>query len=313
MPSTGFHFTGWSGDLTGLTNPVTVTMNSSKVIAASFAINTYTLTVTATNGLVTRSPNQAAYDSNSAVQLTAIPSAGYHFTGWSGDLAGQANPVSVTMNSNKSVTATFAINTFVVTINATNGSVTKNPNQATYDSNSTVQLTALPSTGYHFTSWSGDLTGSANPVSVTINANKNITANFVANAYTLTVAGINGAVARNPDQAVYDSNATVQLTANPLPGYHFTGWSGNFPSGHQLDNPLTVTMDGNKSITGNFAIVSFTLTVNATNGAVSKNPDLAAYDSNSTVQLTAAPSTGYHFTGWSGDLTGSTNPANVIL
>ncbi len=68
-------------------------------------------------------------------------------------------------------------------------------------------------------------------------------------------------------------------------------------------------MNANKNITATFAaneIKTFTLTVSATNGTVTKNPDLAAYDSNSTVQLTATPATGYHFTGWSGDVASRT-------
>ena len=87
------------------------------------------------------------------------------------------------MNANKNIIANFAINTYTLTVNAPNGTVTKSPNQAPYDSNSTVQLTAVPATGYHFTGWSGDLTGSTNPATVTMDANKNITANFAINTY----------------------------------------------------------------------------------------------------------------------------------
>ena len=47
-----------------------------------------------------------------------------------------------------------------------------------YNSGSLLQLTATPATGYHFTSWSGDASGSVNPTTITLNANKNVTANF---------------------------------------------------------------------------------------------------------------------------------------
>jgi hypothetical protein len=62
------------------------------------------------------------------------------------------------------------------------GSVTKNPNQGTYPYGSVVQLTAVPTTGWTFSSWSGDLTGSTNPTSITMNSNKSITAHFVNSA-----------------------------------------------------------------------------------------------------------------------------------
>ena len=68
---------------------------------------TYTLTVSATNGTVTKTPNQTSYTSGQTVTLQATPNAGYTFSGWSGDLTGTANPATLTMNANKSVTANF--------------------------------------------------------------------------------------------------------------------------------------------------------------------------------------------------------------
>jgi hypothetical protein len=310
LPSTGYHLVSWSGDASGSTNPLSMVMNGNKSITANFALNTYTLTVTATNGTVTKNPSQSAYDTNTTVQLTAVPSIGYHFVSWSGDASGSTNPLSVTMNSNKSITANFAINTYTLNITAVNGTVTKNPSQSAYDSNTTVQLTAVPATGYRFVSWSGDASGSSNPVSMLMNANKNVTANFAATGCILNITAANGSVSKNPDLAVYDSNATVQLTASPASGYHFVNWTGDTSSSA---NPLFVIMNGSKSITANFAINAFTVTVNAANGTVIKNPNQSVYDSNSTVQLTALPATGYHFTGWSGSTSGSANPLSLLV
>jgi len=42
------------------------------------------------------------------VTVTAVPAAGWQFDGWSGDLSGTANPTTITMNANKSVTANFS-------------------------------------------------------------------------------------------------------------------------------------------------------------------------------------------------------------
>jgi uncharacterized repeat protein (TIGR02543 family) len=180
-PNIGYTFNGWSGDTTGLINPLNITMNTNKNITANFTIKQYSITLTSANGTVAASPNQIFYDSNTAVQLTATPANGYTFSGWSGDATGSTNPLSLTMNGNKYITAIFTIQTltqYSITLTSTNGMVVKNPSQALYDSNSIVQLTATPNTGYTFTGWSGDVTGSTNPVSMTMNANKNISANF---------------------------------------------------------------------------------------------------------------------------------------
>ena len=68
------------------------------------------------------------------------------------------------------------------TLNVTldgSGSVTKNPNQVTYEDATTVQLTANPDPGWTFSSWTGDLSGSTNPTSFTMNGNNVVTAHFV--------------------------------------------------------------------------------------------------------------------------------------
>jgi uncharacterized repeat protein (TIGR02543 family) len=58
------------------------------------------------------------------------------------------------------------------------GSVTRSPNQATYADGTVVTLTASPASGWTFTGWSGALTGSNNPTTITMNGNKAVTATF---------------------------------------------------------------------------------------------------------------------------------------
>jgi uncharacterized repeat protein (TIGR02543 family) len=82
------------------------------------------------------------------------------------------------MNDNKSITAIFAIHQYTLTVNATNGTVTKSPNQVLYDSSATVQLTATPAVGYTFVAWRGDDTGTTSPITITMDGNKTITAEF---------------------------------------------------------------------------------------------------------------------------------------
>ncbi len=73
-----------------------------------------------------------------------------------------------------------AVTTYNLTTSATNGSVTLDPMGGVYPAGNPVSLIAVPNSGYIFSSWSGDLTGTTNPVSITMNGNKNITANFTA-------------------------------------------------------------------------------------------------------------------------------------
>ncbi len=82
-----------------------VSSNAIMTVTTNFV---FTLNATAgAGGTVSRSPDQANYDSNSVVLLTANANPGSIFLGWTGDASGSGNPLSVTMTTNKNITATF--------------------------------------------------------------------------------------------------------------------------------------------------------------------------------------------------------------
>jgi hypothetical protein len=60
------------------------------------------------------------------------------------------------------------------------GTVVIDPQKPLYERNETVTLTAVPAVGYRFKSWSGDLTGTENPARITMEGNRNVTAQFLA-------------------------------------------------------------------------------------------------------------------------------------
>ena len=79
-----------------------------KLALSDITPTTYSLTVAAGGGGTTDpSPGTYKYDVGTAVTIRAVPNSGYTFSGWSGDASGTANPLTVTMDSNKSVTAGF--------------------------------------------------------------------------------------------------------------------------------------------------------------------------------------------------------------
>jgi len=87
----------------------------------------YTLTTTASpdsGGIIWKSPNQLVYTPGTVVTLTVSPFIGYTFTGWSGDLSGTTNPTTITMDADKTVTATFSSSTTISGDVDGNGTVT---------------------------------------------------------------------------------------------------------------------------------------------------------------------------------------------
>src|SRR5207253_2353687 len=78
-------------------------------------------------------PDQPLYEHRSKVELVAGANTGYHFVSWGGDASGTANPLTLTLDGNHPVTATFAINTYTLNVTTVrSGTVTKSPNQPTY-------------------------------------------------------------------------------------------------------------------------------------------------------------------------------------
>jgi uncharacterized repeat protein (TIGR02543 family) len=136
------------------------------------------------------------------------------------------------------------------------GSVTLAPPGGHYNVGTMVTLIPQSGTGFEFTGWSGDLSGSTSPAALTMNGNKTVTAIFTPlppPQYTLTVdqAG-SGNVALNPAGGTYDENTVVTLTATPALGYQFSAWSGDLTGS---TNPATITMSGNKTVTATFTLV----------------------------------------------------------
>jgi uncharacterized repeat protein (TIGR02543 family) len=84
-------------------------MDADKTVTATFTHDIYTLTVNKVgNGTVT--PDKVApYYLNDVVVLTAVADAGWTFSGWTGDCTGTGDTCSVTMDTDKTVTATFTI------------------------------------------------------------------------------------------------------------------------------------------------------------------------------------------------------------
>ncbi len=146
-------------------------------------IATYTLSTTI-SGEGTVSPSSGTYDDGTVVELTANAADGWEFSAWSGDVSGTSSTISVTIDADKNVAATF-IETeddsvyYTLTVSTSGeGSVEVTPDEESYLVGSTVVLSATAALGYVFDSWSGDITSTSESITITMNADKSITAIF---------------------------------------------------------------------------------------------------------------------------------------
>ena len=198
------------------------------------------LSLSAANGTIASDPAQTVFsNTTTTVTLTATPAPGYAFSHWSGDVSGSENPAQVLMDANRSVTAHFSPLQYTLAVTAENGTVLVSPLRATYGPGTVVTLTPYPAQGYYFDGWEGDLSGSVSPASLTMQSSRAITARFLPYR-TVSVTSPFGNILRSPSKLQYRQDETVSITAQPLPGYRFAGWSGDLES---AEATLALTMD----------------------------------------------------------------------
>ena len=314
----GWTFDGWTGpDAAFVTDNEDGTwsllIDGDKEVTAVFTQDEYLLTVNVDgSGWVEIDPELPTYHYGDRVNLSAHADPGWTFSSWSGDLVSTSNPVVMTIHGSAIITATFTQDEYAVNIAVSgNGSVSKEPDQATYHYGDEVTLQAIPDPGWRFVGWSGDLSGTANPATLTVLRDMSVVAVLAQVDYTLTVNTIgNGSVSKDPNQTIYHYGDEVTLQAIPDPGWGFAGWTGDLEG---TANPAVLIMDGHKTITAVFEW-QHNLTVNTEGaGSVLLDPDGGIYAHDSVVQLTAIPSSGWTFSGWSGDLSGTDNLALLTI
>jgi hypothetical protein len=156
------------------------------------------------------------------------------------------------------------------------------------------------------------LVENANPFQIKVQSDMAISALFAQEQYTLKVITVGqGSVTVAPQRASYAYGEVVHLTATPAPYWTLASWSGD-SSGSYLEVDLTIS--GDASVTATFVSqpeVGLTIEV-VGKGVVTRSPESElAYGDIVTIWAAADPC--WQFTGWSGDLTGSQNPATLLI
>ena len=356
-PDLGYLFTAWTGDASGSDNPLTITMDGNKAIGATFTkdtadtdgdgfsnydelvvhetdpadANNYPIrTLTAeesTNGSIA-STDSHKLGANTTV--TATPDLGYLFTAWTGDASGSDNPLTITMDGNKAIGATFTKDTAdtdgdgfsnydelvvhetdpadannypIRTLTAeesTNGSIASTDSHK-LGANTTV--TATPDLGYLFTAWTGDASGSDNPLTITMDGNGNDTegfSNYDELLFTLQM--------QTTIQSVDTADSLMVILAS------LSLWMVIRPSGRLSPKTLTLMVtvhvhETDPADANNYPIRTLTAE-ESTNGSIAST-DSHKLGANTTV--TATPDLGYLFTAWTGDASGSDNPLTITM
>jgi len=177
--SEGYEFSGWTGS-TETSNVINITLNTNITITANFELievveTQFTATIIAgTGGIV--STSGGTLNEGAVISITATATDGYEFIGWTGSEE-TSNVISITLSADITLTANFQLITqFTATIIAGTGGTVSTPG-GTLNENTILSITATPDDGYEFVGWTGSEVTS-NVISITLNADITLTANF---------------------------------------------------------------------------------------------------------------------------------------
>lgn len=172
---------------------------------------------------------------------------------------------------------------------------------------------------YKFSHWTGNIDSTTeNPLSLTVNKNLKLKANFEVKNYNLTVnkngkGAINERIIDSKSKK-YEHGTLVELTAHPAEGYKFIEWTGDIRS---TLNPTKITVDSPKEITAIFKKKAYALSIHSSGKGATKEKVIKQKTTDhkygTIVEITANPASGWKFVKWQGDLQSSENPTTLTI
>lgn len=189
-----------------------------------------------------------------------------------------------------------------------------------YGEGDTAYVVATPSDEYVLESWSGDASGNANTIVITMDKNKEVTANFIKKKYPLTIkiegeGEVKQEVIKQGAVTDYNSGTIVKLTAEPDEEWEFVRWRGDITGN---ENPTQITIDEPKTVVAEFIKKKYPLTIEiegegTVDQKIIKQGVSTDYNSGTVLELTALSDDGWEFVEWKEDLSGSVNPQQITI
>ena len=131
-----------------------------------------------------------------------------------------------------------------ITKNPIEGGVVS-PNGGFYSDGTSLSLIAEPNSEYDFLNWTGDIESSSSSLSVVMDSDITITANFIKKKYELKIevegkGSVFQEVIKPGIADEYNSGTILKLTALPVDGWVFVEWQGDIQN---ENNPIELTID----------------------------------------------------------------------
>lgn len=279
----------------------------------SSTVTTYSLS-TSVVGSGTVSPSSGSYSEGSNVTLTATPASGWSFSNWTGDASGSSNPLSVTMSSDRSITAVFVnddgddddtggvVDGSTVRIEDTDaGTISYDGSLKSYsDADNGTAINLGNSVGQQIV-WN---------YSATASGTYSITLRYIRKASMVSTVNIivNGGSAQILSLSETTSSvfATASLNVSLNSGVNEIILETN-ADGESADIDWIEITGGSETTDPS---ITYSLTTSVT-GEGTISPSQGTYEAGTSVVLVATPASGWLFDSWSGGYTGTT--ATVVM
>ena len=327
-PNANYTFTNWTENGTVVSTNAsynfTVTGNRTLVANFTYVPQTFTVSVSAnpTNGGTVS--GGGTYTEGQSCTVTATPNANYTFTNWTenGTVVSNNTNYNFTVTGNRTLVANFTYvpQTFTINVSAnpTNGGTISGG--GTYTEGETCTVSAMASSGYTFNNWTenGTVISSNASYSFTVNANRNLVANFTlipVPTYTISVSAnpTNGGYVSGG--GTFEQGETCTVSAIASSGYTFNNWTEN---GTVVSNNVsyTFTVNANRNLVANFTLIpvpTYTVSVSASpanGGSVSGG---GTFEQGETCTVNAIANSGYTFESWTENGTVVSSNANYTF
>ena len=299
----GYTFTNWTenGNVVSTNANYTFTVNSNRTLVANFTQQNYTITLSAdpTNGGTVTGGGAFHYGDNCTVIATA--SNGYAFTNWTenGNVVSTNANYQFTVTGNRTLVAHFTTQSYTITASAdptTGGTVSGGGN---FNYGQSCTLTATPATGYNFINWTknGQQVSTNATYTFTVTESAAYVAHFQIQTFTVTLTA-------NPENGgtltgggTYNYGQSIQIHANPAPGYEFVNWMENGVVVATSPNHF-IDVYSNHSLVANFESQTLDIKVSVNPAGSADVTGEGTYHYGDQVTLTVTPIENFVFQNW---------------
>ncbi|MCK9393951.1 InlB B-repeat-containing protein, partial [bacterium] len=328
---TGYTFNGWftaSSGGTQITISTTVSVTTNTTYYAQWTAINYSITIAPNSGTGgSASPSTYNISASSQTSTLTHPTrtgytlSGYTVTGHTGTIptvSGTTLTIPANTYGNLTLTANWTAKSISVTISAgANGAITGSSATGTYHTGDTLTLVAVPNTGYQFSSWTENASGTISGASTTYvltgtdgdAGTVTITANFTSKLVPITITiGTGGTNNGSTANGSYAIGTVIDLKATANSGYRFVNWtkvngSGTIASATSLTTTYTIVAADTEAgstiaFTANFTnLVPITITI-GTGGTNNSSTANGSYAVGTVIDLKATANSGYRFVNW---------------